>query len=98
VRSVGGGLGANLASSSDVECRIEVARARQGHVIYLAGRFNSAQVSELRQLCATLTPPLRIDLTDLLSVDTVGLDVLRRLRQGGTELVSVPRYLRRWLM
>jgi hypothetical protein len=40
---------------------------------------------------------VRIDLTDLLSADAVGLDALRRLRIDGAQLVGVAQYLRDWL-
>ena len=68
-----------------------------GCTIQLAGRLNAAQVHELRGACATATGRVRIDLTDLLSADPVGIDALRRLRVGGAELVGVARYLRRSL-
>jgi hypothetical protein len=54
-------------------------------------------VHELRGACAAATGRVRIDLTDLLSADPVGIDALRRLRVDGAELVGVARYLRRWL-
>lgn len=65
--------------------------------MYLAGRLDAAQVHELRSACARARGRLRIDLSDLLSADDVGLDALRRLRTEGAELVGVARYLRRWL-
>ena len=63
----------------------------------LAGRLQAAQVHELRSICATAIGRIRIDLTDLLSADPVGVDALRRLRRDGAELVGVARYLRRSL-
>jgi hypothetical protein len=55
-------------------------------------------VHELHSVCAAASGRLRIDLTDMLSVDAVGLDALRRLRLGGAEIVGAARYLRRWVM
>ena len=86
-----------LLSNPDVECRIQVQQRGDGCTIQLAGRLHAAQVHELRSACAVATGPIRIDLTDLLSVDAVGLDVLRRLRIAGAEIVGAAQYLRRWV-
>jgi anti-anti-sigma regulatory factor len=67
-------------------------------IVHLAGHLNAAQVPELRRVCDTAAGPVRIDLTDLLSADAVGLDALRRLRRAGAELVGIARYLRRSLV
>ena len=80
-----------------VECRIQVVPQPDVCLVYLAGRLNAAQVPELRRVCADLSGRVRVDLTDLLSADAVGIDALRRLRRDGAELVGVARYLRRWL-
>ena len=55
------------------------------------------QVPELCRLCGTVSTRIRIDLTDLLSADAVGIDALRRLGRGGAEFVGVAQYLRRLL-
>ena len=80
-----------------MECRIQVVPQPDICLVYLAGRLNAAQVPELRQVCADVTGRIRVDLSDLLSADAVGIDALRRLRRDGAELVGVARYLRRWL-
>jgi anti-anti-sigma regulatory factor len=80
-----------------VDCRIEVEVQRDGCTVYLAGRLKAEQVHELRGICSSADGWIRIDLTDLLSADAVGVDVLRRLQQDGVELVGVAHYLRRWL-
>ena len=72
-------------------------RQRDGCTIALAGHLRAEQVHELGRICAAGTGRIRIDLTDLLSADAVGIDALRRLRHAGAELVSVPHYLRRLL-
>ena len=87
-----------LPVTSEVECRILVQQQSDGCTIQLAGRLNAAQVHELQGVCAAATGKLRIDLTDLLSADPVGLDALRRLRVAGAEIVGAARYLRRWVM
>jgi len=80
-----------------VECRIQVQQLPDGCTIHLAGRLNAEQVHELRGACAAATGPVRLDLTDLLSADAVGLDALRRLRLSGAEIVGAAHYLRRWV-
>jgi hypothetical protein len=80
-----------------VDCRIEVVQCADGCTVHLAGRLNAAWVPELRGVCAGAAGCLRIDLTDLLSADAVGIDALRRLQTSGARLVGVPRYLRQWL-
>jgi anti-anti-sigma regulatory factor len=80
-----------------VDCRIDVVTEPDRCTVQLAGRLKAAQVPELRHVCATAAGRLRIDLTDLLSADAVGLDALRQLRRSGAELVGAARYLRQWL-
>jgi anti-anti-sigma regulatory factor len=81
-----------------VECRIQIHQHGDGCTIQLAGRLDAALVHELHSVCAAASGRLRIDLTDMLSVDAVGLDALRRLRLNGAEIVGAARYLRRWVM
>jgi hypothetical protein len=80
-----------------MDCRIEVVRQPDGCTVMLAGRLMAEQVHELWGTCAALGPDVRVDLTDLLSADPVGVDALRRLHRSGAELVGVPTYFRRWL-
>jgi anti-anti-sigma regulatory factor len=86
-----------LRSAQIVECRIQVQQQNDGCTIHLAGRLNAAQVHELRSVCAAASGAVRIDLTDLLSADAVGLDALRRLRLSGAEIVGAAHYLVRWV-
>ena len=80
-----------------VECRIRVVQVADGCTVYLAGRLAEAQVCELRRVCAEATGWLRLDLTDLVSLDAVGVDVLRRLRDDGAAIVGVAEYLKQKL-
>jgi hypothetical protein len=80
-----------------VECRILVAERADGCIVQLAGCLKAAQVHELRAVCAGVNGRLRIDLTDLLAADPVGIDALRRLHHDGAEFMGVAHYLRRWL-
>jgi anti-anti-sigma regulatory factor len=81
-----------------MECRIQVVQRPERCTLHLAGRLNAARVPELRAICAAAAGQLRIDLTDLVSADAVGIDALRRLRREGAELKGVPHYLRRSLI
>ena len=80
-----------------MECRIQVVHQADACTVYLAGCLKAEQVHELRRVCATTAGSIRLDLSDLLSVDAVGIDALRRLQHDGVELVGVAQYLRRSL-
>ena len=80
-----------------MECRIQVDPRPEECTVYLAGHLKADQVPELCRVCATVNCTVRIDLTDLLSADAVGIDALRRLGHGGAEFVGVAHYLRRLL-
>ena len=62
-------------------------------VVRVAGRLTDAHASALLAACAGSPGPLRVDLSDLSSVDTVAAEVLRRLRDEGAEFAGVPRYI-----
>jgi hypothetical protein len=80
-----------------VECRIRVVQTTDGCTVYLAGRLGEAQVCELRRVCGEAAGPLQLDLTDLLSLDAIGVDMLRRLRDEGAAFVGVAEYLKQKL-
>jgi hypothetical protein len=80
-----------------MECRIQVEARSEACTVSLAGHLRAEQVPELYRLCGSIGSRLRLDLTDLLSADAVGIDALRRLGHGGAELVGVAQYLRRLL-
>jgi hypothetical protein len=48
----------------------------------------------LRRVCGEAAGPLRLDLTDLVSLDAIGVDMLRRLRDEGAAIVGVAEYLK----
>ena len=80
-----------------MECRIQVEDRSEACTVSLAGHLRAEQVPELCRVCGTATGRIRIDLSDLVSADAVGVDALRRLGRGGAELVGVAHYLRRLL-
>jgi hypothetical protein len=76
-----------------VDCRIEITRSGSGVVVYLAGRLGHAQVPDLVASCARAGLPLRVDLSELIAADAVGIDALLRVRDMGAVLDNVPTYL-----
>ena len=67
----------------------------RGHqrLVRLAGRLAEAQVPELLEACGQKRLRTQLHLGDLISVDTVGLYALFRLRRAGAELLEVPSYI-----
>jgi hypothetical protein len=76
-----------------VDCRIEIFDRGRQRLVRLAGRLAEAQVPELLEACGQKSLRIQLHLGDLISVDTVGLYALQRLRRGGAELVEVPSYI-----
>ena len=62
--------------------------------MHLSGGLTAPHVGELLRVCADMTGPLRIDLTDVFALDVAGFDALQRLIGSGAELVGVAQYLR----
>ena len=59
----------------------------------LAGRLDLEQSSGLLHLYDETHGAMRLDLTDLMSADAAGLDMLRTLRSRGAGLVGLTPYL-----
>lgn len=76
-----------------MECWIGVATEGNRRVIRVAGRLSAAHVGELLTACAG-QEPLEIDLSDLVSADLAGIEVLQRVRSKGATLVGTPGYIR----
>ena len=62
-------------------------------IVRLAGRLEGEQSAELVRVFEETRKPVRLDLTDLLSADTVGLDTLRELQSRGADPVGASPYL-----
>ena len=77
-----------------MECRIEVVVGVLGTIIRLAGRLGDAQVPDFIEICTSAERPLRIDLSELVSVDAVGIEALLRVRDTGAVFDGPPEYLR----
>ena len=88
------GTGPCLASRHRaVDCWIGLVEGSGRPVVRLAGRLSVAQVSELLRMWADVAP-VELDLTDLVSADSGGIEALRRIRDAGTPLVGAPGYIR----
>jgi hypothetical protein len=88
-----GAAGHRLALMVAVDCRIQVSEQHAVRTVSIAGRLTDAQVPDLLTACAQTATTLRVDLTDLLSADTIAVETLRRIRDDGAELVGVLPYI-----
>ena len=75
---------------------VRVTRAIDGKqtVLQVAGRLESADLSELDKEIHSLDGPLVLDLSELLSADEAGIKKLRELEVGAAELRGVSGYVR----
>jgi hypothetical protein len=78
--------------TSGVDCRIQVSDDGDVRVITIAGRLLNDHIPSLLTACGQASA-LRLDLTDVLSVDSIAADALRRIRDGGAQLTGVPAYI-----
>jgi ABC-type transporter Mla MlaB component len=62
-------------------------------VVRVAGRLGVAHVPELLSACDG-TGALEINLTDLSSADSAGIEALQRVQRRGATLVGTPGYIR----
>ena len=63
-------------------------------VVRLEGWLAGEAVAELERVVSGGSGPLRLDLSELRSADTAGLDALRTLRAAGASLVGASPYIR----
>jgi len=75
-------------------CGIRIAQESEGWTVHLAGRLTATEVDELFRVCEDASRPLRIDLTDLLSLDATGFGAIQQLVASGARLVGVPPSVR----
>lgn len=92
--------GVALAKRSKVDCRFDVEKGTARDLVRVAGSLSAAHVADFlvlwEELTRDVTPghDVEVDLSDLLSVDAVGLDALRRVARAGTKLVGASHYIR----
>ena len=75
---------------------VRISRSIDGerHVLQVAGRLESANLSELEKEVRSVDGPLVLDLSQLLSADAVGIERLRELASTGAELRGGSHYIR----
>ena len=76
-----------------MDCWIEVAEVDDLRVVRVAGSIRDEHVPDLLAACGHASGRLRVDLTEVRSVDAIGVDALRRVRDGGAELSGVSMYI-----
>jgi hypothetical protein len=79
--------------ASGMQFRAEVEDREERRIVRLAGRLERTPSPDLLRLCDETQKPVRLDLTDLLSADEVGLETLGILQSRGAELVGASPYL-----
>jgi hypothetical protein len=75
-----------------MECRIDVTHQAGLYVVRVAGRLTDEQVPDLLRVCDTLEP-LQIDLAQLDSANTVGIEALQRLQKRGAQIVGATHFI-----
>lgn len=75
-----------------VECWIGVVTKDDRRIVRVAGSLGAAHVPELLTACAG-EGALELNLTDLASADSAGIDALQRVRSKGATLVGTPGYI-----
>jgi hypothetical protein len=76
-----------------VNCLIQVLNENNVRTVSVAGRLADAHIPDLMLACGECSAALRVDLTDVVSTDTIAVEALRRICDGGAQLVGVPMYL-----
>ena len=62
-------------------------------ILNIAGRLQSADLAELNKEITSDVASLMLDLSELLSADRAGIELLRELVAMGAELRGVSRYM-----
>jgi anti-anti-sigma regulatory factor len=75
-----------------VECWIGVEKEHGHCIVRLAGNLTHAQVPDLLRACEAC-PALVLDLSDLVTADSTGVDAVRQLRGSGASLVGASGYM-----
>jgi hypothetical protein len=66
--------------------------------IRIEGQLTGTSVPDVRAACESATPPLRLDLSGLLSADRDGIRALQSLSEAGAELHGASAYIRQLLL
>ena len=82
--------GIGLAPARRVTVRIIVEETAPYLRVRIEGRLTADEIGELAGVLAEDLAHTELDLCELRAVDSVGLGVLRRLRDEGAKLLNVP--------
>ena len=85
--------GRSFARHGSVQFRADFVESHGRRTLRLSGRLESEPSAELMRVCTAEGTSLRLDLTDLISVDATGLGVLLALQSRGAALVGASPYL-----
>lgn len=73
--------------------RIDLSEEATVTSVRVTGRLEESAARELLELCQHRTCRLLIDLTELVSVDRVGIDILKDLRDAGARIAGASHYI-----
>jgi len=76
-----------------VQFKAEVALHQGFRIVRLVGRLQAEHVPDLMTACDEFRARVRLDLADLVSMDTSGLDALLLMQQRGAELEGASPYV-----
>ena len=76
-----------------MECRIQVQNHDAVRTVMVAGQLGGVHVPDLLVACGEASAMLRIDLSDVVSIDPIAVEALCRLKASGAQLVGVPVYI-----
>lgn len=76
-----------------MDCLIEVDSDGDVQIVRVAGRLTEAQVPDLLAVSTVATGFVWIDLVHLVSVDSIALEALRRVRASGAAVINAPPFI-----
>ena len=74
--------------------RIDIASNGTETLLRLAGSLRAPEADQLKQVSEPITGPLALDLSELLSAEGAGIDVIRSLVRKGAETRGATPYIR----
>jgi ABC-type transporter Mla MlaB component len=77
-----------------VSIRIEVTGQNEATTVSVAGWLDGDAVDELSRACREIEGPVTLELSELLTADAAGIELLRELRERGAGLRGLSPYLR----
>jgi anti-anti-sigma regulatory factor len=78
--------------------RITTEAGQTATTIQIEGHLTGADLPGMRTECESASPPLRLDLSGLMSVDDDGIQALLALAEAGAQLHGANPYIRQLLI